>query len=332
MRRKGSVIVLLLWILVGLSIMAMSFTRMVRVEANTTSNSMQITKAYYLARAGINYTIYKLLVYRFENAYTGNFNEMKDLKPRDIDLGKVVMKTDYGNVTVKISDENGKINVNLADKETLYNLMLALGTSEEQADIISDSILDWRDPDNNYRPNGAESDYYLTLNPPYMAKNGKFNTVEELLLVRGITRDLFYGRVTTDENGKPVRVIGLNKCLTVYGNGRNINVNTAPPPVLLAIGFPPDIVRQIVEERKVKPFLSREDFTNRIPQAPGMQMLKSPIITRPPIRSAFYSLISTAKIKNSKIKKTIFTIIKYDAFSPIKVRTIYWNENYFIQE
>ncbi len=332
MGKRGSVIVLLLWILVGLSIMAMSFIRMVRVEANTTANSMQLTKAYYLAQAGINYTIYRLLVYRLENAVSMRRDEFQGLKPLDIDLGKVIMKTDYGDVIIEISDENGKINVNLADKETLYNLMLALGTTEERADVISDSILDWRDPDDNYRPNGAESDYYLTLDPPYMAKNGRFNAIEELLLVKGIDRDLFYGRVARDVNGKLVRVIGLNKCLTVYGNGRNINVNTAPAPVLLAIGFPPDVVNQIVEERKRKPFLNREDFSNRIPQAPGMQMLKAPIITKPPLRSAFYSLISTAKIKNSKIKKTIFTIIKYDAFSPTKVRTVYWNENYFTQD
>jgi general secretion pathway protein K len=69
-----------------------------------------------------------------------------------------------------------------------------LGVEGEARDIIVDSILDWRDADDFYRIHGAENDYYQSLKEPYRCKNGNFDSIEELLLVRGITPALFYGR------------------------------------------------------------------------------------------------------------------------------------------
>jgi type II secretory pathway component PulK len=72
---------------------------------------------------------------------------------------------------------------------------------------IADSILDWIDADDQTRDSGAESDYYSTLQPPYKPKNGPLTTIDELLLVRGVTPLLLFGgdvnrngRIDTDEN------------------------------------------------------------------------------------------------------------------------------------
>ncbi len=57
---------------------------------------------------------------------------------------------------------------------------------------IADAILDWLDPDDTPRENGAEVDYYAAQNPPYAPKNGPLDTIEELLLVRGVTPELLF--------------------------------------------------------------------------------------------------------------------------------------------
>ena len=59
---------------------------------------------------------------------------------------------------------------------------------------IADAILDWIDDDDEPREYGAEIDFYSTLTPPYSPQNGPLKTIEELLLVRGITPDMLFGR------------------------------------------------------------------------------------------------------------------------------------------
>jgi type II secretory pathway component PulK len=58
---------------------------------------------------------------------------------------------------------------------------------------IADSILDWLDEDSDPRPNGSELEYYSVLPTPYAPKNGPVDSVEELLLVRGVTPELLFG-------------------------------------------------------------------------------------------------------------------------------------------
>lgn len=331
-RRNGSILVVLLWILMAMSVLCISFAKAVRVEANAAINNRMMASAYYLAQAGINETIYKLVTYRLEAPRRFQGNQADKLEPMDIDLGKVTLKTDIGDVEVDISDEYGKINVNRANKDLLVSLLLQLGADEERADIISDSILDWRDPDEDHHLNGAESDYYLSLDPPYKAKNARFDTVEELLLVRGVDADLFYGHSYQDETGRSGFVMGLNRCLTVYGGSTGINVNSAPYPVLLAVGFPPETARQVINERSQRPFKDQQDFNSRVANVPGREQLKAPVITRPPSRSNYFSLVATARLKNSRIKKTVFAIVRLNARYPLKHSIVYWNENYFMQD
>jgi DNA uptake protein ComE-like DNA-binding protein len=77
------------------------------------------------------------------------------------------------------------------------DLMMGLpGMTED----VADAILDWMDTDEESREYGCESEYYQTLEPPYYCKNGPLDTVEELLLVRGVTPQLLFGS-DTNRNG-----------------------------------------------------------------------------------------------------------------------------------
>jgi hypothetical protein len=70
------------------------------------------------------------------------------------------------------------------------DVLLALpGMTED----VADAILDWLDADSEARAAGAEAEYYGRLNPPYGPKNGPLDSLDELLMVRGVTPQLLYG-------------------------------------------------------------------------------------------------------------------------------------------
>jgi hypothetical protein len=102
-----------------------------------------------------------------------------------------------------LEDESTRLNVNalvVADQlqeNAGRDLLMGLpGMTED----VADAILDWMDEDDEARDYGAEASYYQGLSPPYRPKNGPLDTVEELLLVRGVTPQLMFGS-DTNRNG-----------------------------------------------------------------------------------------------------------------------------------
>jgi len=182
---------------------------------------------------------------------------------------------------LEITDEAGKINLNTADEKTLLELMDVLNIPSPEKDIIVDSILDWRDPDEFHRLNGAESDYYEKLNPPYKSKNGPFDSLEELLLVRGITPEIYHK---------------LKKYLTTYRVSNKVNVNTADKTLLVLKGIPEDVAEEIIKERKKGVFQNLTDLEERI----DISSIPSEVIN-----NLTFSLSNTVKIK-VEIKKARF--------------------------
>jgi type II secretory pathway component PulK len=109
------------------------------------------------------------------------------------------VKVRYG-----ITDEASKLNINTATAAQLTRLIAQVVPPEVQVEPLVDALLDWRDPDDTVSSNGegggAESDYYRSLKVPYRCKNAPFDTVEELLMVRGFTGQILYGE-DADRNG-----------------------------------------------------------------------------------------------------------------------------------
>jgi general secretion pathway protein K len=112
--------------------------------------------------------------------------------------------------------------------------------------------MDWRDPDDLHRANGAENDYYLSLTPAYTAKNGPLDTIEDLLWIRGMTPDLFYGN--PEQGAEPPegsKRVALRDLFTVDSPIDRVNLRTASAEVIHAlVGIPLEKCRSFVEERK----------------------------------------------------------------------------------
>ena len=145
---------------------------------------------------------------------------------------------------VRVTDEGALISLNDAAHEqgatllrfVVKNLLGYGGTSgtdrrgEQAVAAVVDSIVDWYDRDDLEGLQGAESEYYLRLDPAYTAKNGDFDAIEELLQVRGVTPELYYG-----VDGVP----GLKDIFSPYirtrGEHPKVSLRRAPAPVLQAV-------------------------------------------------------------------------------------------------
>jgi general secretion pathway protein K len=241
---KGIALPLVLWVLTILSVLVLSFAFTARTETRSTLNFRELTEKKLLAEAGIERAVMEIF-------YRGFF--AGQTQSPDIDELKV-WKTDgtiyrealgEGYYTVSIMDESGKISINGLTETSgiiLKNLLVRLGTDPDTADTIVDSILDWKDPDELHRVHGAESDYYLSLPNPYKAKNAEFDTVEELLLVKGMTPEILFG--SGDRRG-------LAPYVTVYLADTKINALAAPGDVLLSLpGMTEAAVQRILAYRE----------------------------------------------------------------------------------
>lgn len=323
-----------LWVLVLLIALATEFAFSMKMEVNTTRNYKEDTESYYLSRAGLNLALAELFkeakfhsIHEEHGWITGNIiptsatnestpspgqensNAEQTSGQEELEKGEavqdfdIVNRTDIelenGSITYTIRDENGKISINSASKNTLDKLLQYSGVEDKiERSTISDSILDWIDTDKNHRLNGAEDDYYRTQNPPYYAKNGPIETIDELLKIRGITEEILYGpKENNDENKKT----GIADHLTVYKIS-TVNPNTASKEVLNIL-FQSEQANKILENRNTKGFHSNT-------------------------LSNFFHITSIGKITGSRTEHTVKTILE-KRISGGKTQMIihYWNDN-----
>lgn len=224
---RGIALLIVLWALLLLGTLGMSFAFAMRMEATAARNSLDGARAYYQARTGINRVVALLSSAALDNVLrvpiTGGEED--------------------ASYEARIASEGGKIDINLVAEETLKEILRKGGLSPEEAESVGDSILDWRDEDDVPRANGAESPFYAALPRPVKPRNGRLAAVDELLAVKGVTPDL-YGRF-------------LSRVFTVHGNSLSVDINDAPVEVLrLLPGFTPEAAAAVVSRRRSEPFRS----------------------------------------------------------------------------
>lgn len=190
-RNNGTILIVTIWVVLVLAGLALVFARSMRVAAIVSANHVASLEAENVAAGVSQYAMAKLATSSEEDT-----SELMDSEPYEaMQIGKGygwILRSnleddrqfDYG-----LTDESGKINLNSASEEML--LKLPSMTAE-----LAASIIDWRDEDSEITPGGAEDEYYLLLPEPYNCKNDEFETVEEILLVKGASEELLYGEDT----------------------------------------------------------------------------------------------------------------------------------------
>lgn len=274
-RRRGSALLAVLWLAAALSAVAFAVAHTVRGETERAATAADGVRSYYLATGGIERTLLWMQWARYRKS---------DNTARYWEPGVPVLRYQFpaGEAVVEVIPETSKLSLNGATREELYRLLAQIVVDPQRAAAIADAVVDWRTP-STASPNNPG------LSPSLSGHHASFEQVEELMLVHGMTPELFYGYTERTQDGRLVSHPGLRDCVSVLASGGGIDVNTAEPGVMLAAGIPPDIVARIVAQRRQTPY-RQEDLPALVQQHPSLSRLTVG-------GGSLFTLRSTARLK-----------------------------------
>ena len=334
--QEGIALVMVLWVMAILSVVVLEFSFAMRTEVNITQNYKEELQLYGMAQGGVHRAIAEL-IYKHDPKVQ---QLRKTLTTEEIPPDKKEWVTDgrsyflpfgQGTCEIKVMSEAGKVNINLVSESMLRKIITLLGLEGEMRDIVVDSILDWKDPDDFYRVNGAENSYYQSLKESYYCKNAYFDSIEELLLVRGVSPALFYGGKVgkKEEAGEKMDQVGLKDIFSIYSPGVQIDINSAAPVVLrVALGIPMDISQKVVKAREEKTFDHQLDLLQRVPELKpffeGDPEKQNFILYGRTIMTPYYTIESKANSKEGESVRSLKVIVKIDIKEKEGYKIIQW--------
>ena len=289
-RERGVALLMVMLLVFAMAVIVTGFAYTMKVEGRLATRTQSESEMEWMGRSGIEMAKWVLSLSRQipgEQTYDGlnqfwaggvgptNIadNPFEGVSLKDIALGD-------GTISIEIVDAARYLNINSIDTRNpqLLELILQIcGAGASDSADVSSAIRDWIDPnDDSAMGGGAESDFYRMLNPPYIAKNGPIDDLSELLKIRGISPQLYWGPRSSggmgasggigggsgrgvDSAGRRVQStflgqgiagsVGLVDVFSAVSSGQ-VNINTAPYPVLvMACGGDENIARNIVEQR-----------------------------------------------------------------------------------
>ncbi len=294
-------------VIIVLAILAGGFAYSMKVETRLARNSSFDSDMENLGRTAVErarYILAQHLRIPGEGAYSSlnQFWASGIPSTNELLMDMFLENDEYprGHTVIHIVDMERKFNLAAVRDERfspiLQRAIESMGVDPAQVTDIVDSYLDWVDPDDNKRLHGAESDFYANLNPaaPYIAKNGMVDDISELLLIRGMTPEIFFGAGRAGSmptmggapRSAPIGQLGavggssaglVDLFTTISAAGMAVNVNTASAEVLqLLPGMDATLAQSIIDTRSGPdhtdgteddiPFLQRGEIIN----VPGM--------------------------------------------------------------
>jgi general secretion pathway protein K len=304
--QRGFALVLVLLVTALLTALTAEFINEVYVDTSARQNYVDGQQASLLAESGITGGIKLLQSTLSSQRYTSLLDPWA--RPLKID-------DPAGSLQVIIEEESGKLNLNYlvsangSVAEPYHGMLARLLQKLKLPPDLAESATDWIDQDDQPTAAGAETNYYQGLRPPYGAKNGKLDTVEELLLVRGWT---------------PESLEKLRPSVTVYADQPGyftaaVNVNTAPKELLASLDeqMSDSLADNILEYRKKTPFQTVADLA----RVPGMETVANSLATRVTTAGAVFRLRSIARVNESS--RIIEAVARVGTGSS---KILYWRE------
>jgi general secretion pathway protein K len=211
--QRGVALIMVLWILLLVTISTGAYTLMARMDQLEAHTVLSGTKARMAAEAGMNLAVLSL---RDPDETT---RLIPDGRPYVIQFGDAV-------VEVQVTDERGRLDLNAANEDTVFNMLTGHGMEESAAVMLAAAIKDWTDTDEIERANGAELGTYEAEGLAVGPGNRRFIMTEELLQVLGMSWDLY---------------VKMEPGLTVYADSGLPNPAYAPVEALMAL---PDMTEE----------------------------------------------------------------------------------------
>jgi len=243
--RRGIVLLAVLVVVVLLTLAAYQYAELMTAEYQAVDSYRRSAQARAFAESGIHYTAALLASQPVNTQDNAQAFGARLVQPGDhprfqgrFSIVAAAGPDEGAGFRYGVIDEGGKLNLNAlltldSSGQIAHDMLLKLPNMTEE---VVNAILDWIDPDDTPRANGAENSFYSTQDPAYRCKNGPLDSLDELLLVRGVTPQLLWGNDwdrngTADpgqDNGAGSYDPGLSAYVTVYG--RELNLDSTGQP------------------------------------------------------------------------------------------------------
>ncbi|HIL24428.1 MAG TPA: hypothetical protein EYG19_03400 [Verrucomicrobia bacterium] len=379
-RERGIALIMVLGFIIVLAVMATAFATNMQVEARLARKSKNDVKVEWICRSGIELSKY-ILAQQMANAqepydslnqkwaggpagtngfniFLENLNLTNSAWAENTVLGQIFpdqveFEEKIGadaRCTIQIVDLERKFNINRAAEDSMGRFPLEktfelMEVNTGLSPYLVDAIKDWRDTDDNRRVSGAESDTYETKIPPYTAKNGPIDDLKELLLVEGMTPEIYWGSRAkqiaanplhapaatvngADEDEEIIYPFGMADIFTPISTGY-INLNTASREVMqLVPGFDQARVDLILQMRAG---LDGLDGTEDDEPFDDVAQIQRAGFTADAIANArrFFSVRSatyevTVQAQVGKLSRTLVAVLSRASPTDIKILYTYW--------
>lgn len=281
-QEAGIVLIITLWVIVVLASVSTAFIRQVQLEAKMVGFQRDITIVDSVAKAGLRQALVLLREDKIKDSgedmeervttfldddnfmYDGGSEAWAHNDELYIDVPFYEFNDKVAYYYVEVEDEAAKFPINNSQvtMEMTQHLLELSGVSERDSETLAAAIIDWRDADDipSTLESGGDGDEYSTYNsgrqrrggrrgeseiPEIALKNAPIQSIDELLLIPGMTPAIVFGTADHDENRsgryrrKRMRkgeYLGLSNLITVYE--RKINLNTVKYEVLESLLYP----------------------------------------------------------------------------------------------
>ncbi|MEX0965059.1 MAG: hypothetical protein WDZ52_13570 [Pseudohongiellaceae bacterium] len=262
-RQNGSVIIIVLWTAVLLTVLVTAMAGKVRLSAQTASHNRDASWDWAQHMAAVNFAEAELMMERMPPPIDQQLEETEEgelLQPLYRFDGEA-LQLNYAaaeNMVVRIYDHAGKINLNRIPRRNMQMLIeKRLGGEDADPDQVQGLLAAWTDwtdlNDLESLNGGAEKDYYLQLEQGYNPRNNpELDTVEEILHVRGFA-ELFEG-------------VNLEAAFTIYGNERSVNLNVATREAMrLLPGLDEELIETIIAYRELQDINNQAELAQIVP-------------------------------------------------------------------
>lgn len=254
-KQRGTVLIIVLWTAALLTVLVTAMAGKVRLSAKTVIHNHDASAQWAelmgtVSKAEAEIMMESMVAPVDEQREETEEGELREPRYRFNGQALDLHYPKSDDVMVRIYNHAGKINLNRIRRDRMVQLIQhRLGGEEladpEQVESLISAWMDWTDLNDLQDLNGAEREYYETLDPPYVPRNNaELDTVEEILHIRGFA-ELFEG-------------VNLDAAFTIYGNDQTLNLNLATREAMRLI---PGMTEEIIEN--ILAYREREDINNR---------------------------------------------------------------------
>jgi general secretion pathway protein K len=235
---KGGALLTVLWVSAALAAIAFSVSMSIRAETDRAGTASDGLRAMYLATGSVDRAVQWLLW----GTGSDRFFDSRHYS----DKPRLSFSYPSGDVLVEMMPEAAKLDVNHASGDDLLRLITAVSGDLQRAQLVAGAI--------QGGGSGASDSLFQAPGPTLRPPGASFGEIEELLLVRGMTPELYYGNYVADAEGRLSPRGGLRDSLSVWGSVGPFDANAVSPALLEALGAAPGSIAQMVRQRAQQPF------------------------------------------------------------------------------